>query len=88
MFDIIGTRMSEFPIDLLIKQTLRSVVFQSSKMGSGQSRDDHLNISSKQTTNTAFSSLIKHPESLKWLFEKPRDNMYKIFENVSAMIVD
>lgn len=84
--------MFEFPIDLLIKQNLRSVVFDSTNMGIMSSRAQHFqsksnsNLTNALTKEAAFCNLLKSPETIKWLFERPNEYMYKIFENVSIPV--
>ncbi|KRT83352.1 hypothetical protein AMK59_4399 [Oryctes borbonicus] len=82
--------MFEFPIDLLIKQNLRSVVFDSTNMGIMSSRAQHFqsklnsNLTSTLSKEAAFCNLLRSPETIKWLFERPNEYMYKIFENESC----
>lgn len=80
--------MFEFPIDLLIKQNLRSVVFDSTNMGIMSSRAQQFqsNLANTVSKEAAFCNLLRSPETIKWLFERPNEYMYKIFENVSYTV--
>lgn len=81
--------MSEFPIELVIKQTLRSVVFDSTNMGIMSSKAEHFqsrsnttNSNGKTLVETAFWSILRSPETLKLIYDKPNEYIKEIYENV------
>lgn len=80
--------MSEFPIELLIKQTLRSVVFDSTNMGIMSSKAEHCQTRSNVTTiqkpsvDNAFWNILRSPETLKLMYDDPSEHINKLFENV------
>lgn len=81
--------MSEFPIELVIKQTLRSVVFDSTNMGIMSSKAEHFqsrnsttNTNGKTLAETAFWNILRSPETLKLMYDKPNEYINKIYENV------
>ena len=80
--------MYDFPVELLVKQSLRSVIFDPASMGILSAKLQNLHIktntpvSSALTPDAAFYSLLRNPETVQHLFDKPRDNMHKIFECV------
>lgn len=81
--------MSEFPTELVIRQTLRSAVFDSTNMGIMSSKAEHFQSRNNTTTSntktlveTTFWNILRSPETLKLIYDKPNEYITKIYENV------